>query len=55
MLGYHLVLVTLYCGLQSVLSKTIRIGETKTHIQYNNMSIILNPLGNVQLARVYLH
>ena len=32
MLGKHLVLVTLYHGLQSVLSKTIRIGDTKYHI-----------------------
>jgi hypothetical protein len=33
MLGCHLVLVTLYHGLQLVLSKTIRIGDTKYHIQ----------------------
>ena len=31
MLGYHLVLVTLYCGLQLVLTKTISIG--KYHMQ----------------------
>ena len=31
-LGEHLVLVTLYCGLQLALSKTIRIGDTKYHI-----------------------
>ncbi len=33
MLGEQLVLVTLYRGLQSVLSKTIIIGDTKYHIQ----------------------
>ena len=33
MLGSHLVLVTLYRGLQLVLSKTIRIGDTKYHVQ----------------------
>ena len=32
MLGYRLVLVTLHRSLQLVLSKTIRIGETKYHI-----------------------
>ena len=32
MLGLHLVLVALYHGLQSVLSKTIQIGDTKYHI-----------------------
>jgi hypothetical protein len=32
MLGEHLVLVTLQCGLQLVWSKTIRIGDTKYHI-----------------------
>ena len=32
MLGQHLVLVTLYHGLQLVLSKAIRIGDTKYHI-----------------------
>ena len=31
-LGYHLVLVTLYQCLQLLLSKTIRIGDTKYHI-----------------------
>ena len=33
MLGEQLVLVTLYRGLQSILSKTIIIGDTKYHIQ----------------------
>ena len=32
MLGEYLVLVTLYRNLQVVLSKTIRIGDTKYHI-----------------------
>ena len=32
MLGYHLVLVTLYRGLQLVVSKTIIIGDYKYHI-----------------------
>ena len=32
MLGYHLVLVTLYHFLQLVLSKMITIGNTKYHI-----------------------
>ena len=32
MLGLHLVLVTLYRGLQLVLSKTIGIGDTRYHI-----------------------
>jgi hypothetical protein len=32
MLGSHLVLVTLYRGLQLVLSKSIRIGDTKYDI-----------------------
>ena len=32
MLGQHLVLVTLYGGLQLVLSKTIRNSGTKYHI-----------------------
>ena len=32
MLGWRLVLVTLYRGLQLVLSKTIRIGDPKYHI-----------------------
>ena len=32
MLGYHLLLVTLHQGLQLVLSKTIRIGDTKYNI-----------------------
>ena len=32
MLGEHLVSVTLYRSLQVVLSKTIRIGDTKYHI-----------------------
>ena len=32
MLGQHLVLVTLYCALQLVLSKTIRIGDTDYHV-----------------------
>ena len=32
MLGQHLVLVTIYRGLQLALSKTIRIGDTKYHI-----------------------
>ena len=32
MLGQRLVLVTLYHGLQLVLSETIRIGGTKYHI-----------------------
>ena len=32
MLGLHLVLVTLHRGLQLVLSKTIRIGDTKYYI-----------------------
>ncbi len=32
MLGQNLVLVTLYCGLQLVLSKTMIIGDTKYHI-----------------------
>ena len=32
MVGQHLVLVTLYCGLQLVLNKRIRIGDTKYHI-----------------------
>ena len=32
MLGYHFVLVTLYYSLQLVLSKTMRIGDTKHHI-----------------------
>ena len=32
MVGYHLVMVTLYRGLQSVLSKKIVIGDTKYHI-----------------------
>ena len=30
--GYHLVLVTLHRGLQLVLSKTIRLGDSKYHI-----------------------
>ena len=33
MLGLHLVLVILHCNLQLVLSWTIRICETKYHIQ----------------------
>ena len=32
MLGYHLVLVALDCGLHLVLSKTISIGDIKYHI-----------------------
>ena len=32
MLDQHLVLVTLYSGLQLVLSKTIRLGDTNYHI-----------------------
>ena len=32
MLGWHLVLVTLSCGLQLVLSKTIKIGDTEYHV-----------------------
>ena len=32
MLGQHLVLVTLYSGLQLVLTNTLRIGDTKYHI-----------------------
>jgi hypothetical protein len=32
MLGYHLVLVTLHWGLQLVLIKTIRFGDTKYDI-----------------------
>ena len=32
MVGWHLVLVTLYQGLQLELSKTIRIGDSKYHI-----------------------
>ena len=32
-LGEHLALVTLHCGLQSILIKSIRIGGTKYHIQ----------------------
>ena len=32
MLGQHLVLVTLYYTLQLVLSKTIKIGDTKYHV-----------------------
>ena len=32
MLGLHLVLVTLYHGLQLVLSKTIQNGDIKNHI-----------------------
>ena len=32
MLSQHLVLVTLYHGLQLVLSKRIRIGDTEYHI-----------------------
>ena len=31
-LDQHLVLVTLYCGLQSILNKTFRIGDTKYDI-----------------------
>jgi hypothetical protein len=33
MLGLHLVLVTVHHSLQLVLSKTIRIDDTKYHIQ----------------------
>ena len=33
MLGEHLTLVTLHHNLQLALSKTIRIGDTKYHIQ----------------------
>ena len=32
MLGEHLVLVTLHCGLRLVSSKKMRIGDTKYHI-----------------------
>ena len=32
MLGLNLVLVTLYHGLQLVLSKTISVGDAKYHI-----------------------
>ena len=32
MLGQHLVLVTLHHGLQLVLSKTIRNGDTKSYL-----------------------
>ena len=32
MLGKYVVLVTVFRGLQLVLSKTIRIGDTKYHI-----------------------
>jgi hypothetical protein len=32
MLDYHVVLMTLYRGIQLLLSKTIRIGDTKYHI-----------------------
>ena len=35
MLGWHLVLVTVHRGLQVVLSKTIRIGGTKSHMQFS--------------------
>jgi hypothetical protein len=33
MLGLHLMFVTLHHGLQLVLSKAIRIGDTKYHIR----------------------
>ena len=32
MLGQHVVLVTLYCGLQLILSNTMRIAHTKYYI-----------------------
>ena len=40
MLGEHLVLVTLYRDVQSVSSKTIRIGGTKYHIIYLLFSVV---------------
>ena len=42
MLGQRLVLVTLYRGLQLVLSKTTRIGDIKYHIQCTNCEIPCN-------------
>jgi hypothetical protein len=38
MLGWHLVLVTLYRSLDLVLSKTIRIGDTKYFISCSQLS-----------------
>ena len=45
MLSYHLVLVTLYHGLKLVLSKTIRIGDTKSYLEY-----LSNSDGNFSLV-----
>jgi hypothetical protein len=44
MLGEHLVLVTLYRGLQLVLSKTIRIGDTKYHISVFHVLYVYCPI-----------
>ena len=43
MLGWHLVLVTLYRGLQVVPSKTIRIVDNK-YILFSVVSMILHQL-----------
>ena len=42
MLSYHLVLVTLYHGLQLVLSKRIIFGDTKYHNQCSTLSMVLS-------------
>ena len=39
LLGYHSMLVIIYCALQLVLSKTSRIGDT------HNMIFSVDPLG----------
>ena len=41
MLGsYDIVLVTLYCGLQLLMSKTNRIGDTKYHISCTSVFVV---------------
>ena len=50
MLGQHSALVTLYHGLQLVLSKRLRIGDTKYHIKctkmnYNDCYLSFNRIG----------
>ena len=40
MLGQHLALVTLHCSLQLVSRKTIRIGDTKYHIECSKLIML---------------
>ena len=48
MLGWHLVLVTLHRALQLVLSKTIKISDTKYHISEVPQNCIWTPISNHQ-------